>query len=72
MDNTQYTATEGDRWDTVALKAYGKASSFAAIISANPLVPITTRLAGGTVLLIPILTDNNILTDKELLPPWKQ
>ena len=72
MANTLYTVTEGERWDTIALKAYGKASSFAGIIAANPLVPITTRLAGGTELIIPILQNNNILTDKELLPPWKQ
>jgi len=72
MANTQYTVIEGERWDTVAYKAYGKASSFSGIIAANPLVPITTRLTGGTVLIIPILEDNNILTDKELLPPWKQ
>jgi len=72
MANTQYTVTEGERWDTIALKAYGKASAFSGIIEANPLVPITTRLEAGVVLIIPILEDNNILTDKELLPPWKQ
>ena len=72
MANTLYTVTEGERWDTIALKAYGKASSFAALISANPLVPISTRLTGGTVLIIPILPNNSIQTDKELLPPWKR
>lgn len=71
MANTQYTVTDGERWDTIAGKAYGKASSFARIIEANPLVPITTRLEAGIVLVIPILEDNSIKTDKELLPPWK-
>lgn len=72
MANTQYIVTEGERWDTIANKAYGSATAFAGIIAANPLVPITTRLPGGTVLIIPILEDNNILTDAESVPPWKR
>lgn len=72
MANTTYTATEGERWDTIAYKAYGKASQFAGIIIANPLVPIGVRLKGGTELVIPILEENNIKTNAELLPPWKK
>jgi hypothetical protein len=70
-DNIPYTVTEGERWDTIANKAYGKASAYQPIIAANPNVPITTRLTGGTILLIPIVENNSILTNKELLPPWK-
>lgn len=69
---TQYTVTEGERWDTVAHKAYGKPSAFAGIIAANPLVPITPRIAGGTILNIPIIANNSIKTDAEMLPPWKR
>lgn len=72
MANTQYTVVDGERWDTIAQKAYGKASNFAGIIAANPLVPITAQIEGGTVLIIPILADNSIVTDLELLPPWKR
>lgn len=68
---TQFIVTEGMRWDAVSQLAYGKASLYAGIIAANPLVPITPRLIGGTVLTIPVLEDNTVQTDKELLPPWK-
>jgi len=69
---TQYITTEGERWDAVAQKAYGKPAAFNGIIAANPMVPITPRLAAGIVLNIPIIEDNSIQTDAELLPPWKQ
>jgi hypothetical protein len=72
MANTEYTVIEGERWDTISQKAYGKAGAFSGIIAANPLVPITTRLAGGIVLQIPIIEDNSLLTDLENLPPWKR
>jgi hypothetical protein len=71
-DNIPYTTTGDTRWDTIAQKAYGKASAFQPIISANPNVPITALVPGGTVLLIPILENNSILTDAESLPPWKR
>lgn len=72
MAVTQYIVQEGERWDTIAHKAYGKPSLFQNIIAENPLVPITVRIAGGTVLNIPIIENNSVQTDKELLPPWKQ
>lgn len=70
--STQYIVREGERWDDIAYRAYGKASLFHSIIEANPLVPITPRIKGGTVLNIPVLPEANVQTDKELLPPWKQ
>jgi phage tail protein X len=71
-ETTQYVAKGGERWDTVAHRAYGRASLFSGIISANPSVPITPKLTSGTVLIIPVLDDVASKTDKELLPPWKQ
>lgn len=71
-EQTQYIVKEGERWDSIAYKAYGRASLMHDIILANPLVPVTPRISGGTVLTIPIISDNNVKTDKELLPPWKQ
>ena len=69
---TQYIAKEGERWDQVAYKAYGRASLIKPIIEANPVVPITPRLAAGTVLVIPVIAETDVKTDAELLPPWKQ
>jgi hypothetical protein len=72
MANTQYTVQDGERWDTISYKAYGRADLAHIIIAANPNVPITARLTGGTVLDIPILEDTAVKTDAELLPPWKR
>lgn len=70
-DTTQYIVKEGMRWDYIAYLAYGQSSLIQPIIEANPNVPITPRLPGGTVLTIPVLDDSISKTDKELLPPWK-
>lgn len=72
MANTQYIVKEGERWDAISQKAYGNPTLYSNIIAANPLVPITPQLPGGTVLNIPILTDNLIPTDTTALPPWKR
>lgn len=69
---TQYITKEGERWDHIAYKAYGRASLIQPIIEANPAVPITPRLAAGTVLVIPVIPETDVKTDAELLPPWKQ
>lgn len=69
---TQYITIEGERWDTIAHKAYGMPAAFSQIIAANPLVPITPRIAGGTILNIPVIENNSIKTTAEQLPPWKQ
>lgn len=72
MATTQYIVSEGMRWDTVSQNAYGNPALYSDIIAANPKVPITPKLPGGTVLNIPILEENTVQTSKELLPPWKQ
>lgn len=68
---TKYICQEGMRWDQVSYAAYGSAVKYQPIIAANPNVPITPKLAAGTVLVIPILAINEVKTDKELLPPWR-
>lgn len=72
METTNYIVIDGERWDTVSNKAYGSPSLYRSIIEANPNVPISTRLIGGTVLIIPIIPITDVKTNKELLPPWRQ
>jgi hypothetical protein len=71
-ETTQYIVKEGTRWDTVAHLAYGRATLIQPLIENNPLVPVTPRIPAGTVLTIPIIEENEVKTDKERLPPWKQ
>lgn len=71
MANTAYVTNQGDRWDSIAQKAYGDATMFNDIVSANPFVPNTLVFEAGIKLQIPIIeTENTSIVD--LLPPWKR
>jgi hypothetical protein len=69
-DYTTYTTIEGDRWDTVAWKAYGDANRYTEIAEANRAVPLTDILPAGLTLRIPVLVEAEL--DTNLLPPWKR
>lgn len=71
MSATNYTTIQGDRWDTIAYKAYGDASLVQPIIAANPYIPVSAYFDGGVTLSIPIIEQSSS-TDKSLLPPWKR
>lgn len=70
MEFTKYTTVEGDRWDTIAYKAYGDATKYSGIIEANPSVPKGVVLKSGVTLFIPVLDRPSVA--KSTLPPWKQ
>lgn len=72
MDFVEYIVKDGDRWDTIALKAYGDPTMFSGIIEANVSTIISAVLQAGTRLIIPILENSEIQIDSELLPPWKR
>ena len=70
MAVTKYITKAGDRWDTVAWKAYGDASKFGHIIRQNPGVRVDDVLPSGLTLYVPVLERST--TDSEKLPPWKR
>lgn len=73
MSTTTYRAVDGDRWDTVAFKAYGDASKYPLLIDANPGVPIRDYIDGGTILIVPVIDVPPLnQTNAALLPPWKR
>lgn len=72
MANTEYITIQGDRWDSIALKAYGDATQISPIQDANPNIPLQDTFSGGVRLIIPILEDAEDATTTELLPPWKR
>jgi phage tail protein X len=71
MESFNYTTTEGDRIDTLAVKFYGGNNGISIITDANPDVPITAIYPVGTVLIIPIVEDEEVNNVSDL-PPWKQ
>jgi len=68
----EYIVKEGDRWDSIAFKAYGDATKYAGIIEANPSAVISPILDPGQRLIIPIVEQTDIEIDSEDLPPWKR
>ena len=70
----EYIVKEGERWDTVAYKAYGviNKDTVSAIVENNKNVPLFPILQTGTRLLIPVLEKSEIEINSELLPPWKR
>jgi phage tail protein X len=68
----EYITKEGERWDTVAFKAYGDAANVNGIIEANPSVSILPILPIGTRLKIPVIEQGEAQLDSDLLPPWKR
>ena len=73
MAVTQYTTSEGERWDTIAQKAYGEPSQIATIINANKGLAISETLPAGIVINVPILEPEETEgVNSNLLPPWKR
>ena len=65
-----YTTKEGDRWDLIAYEKYGDVNKMNILISANPFVPITSTLAAGIQLKIPVIEETT--ETLEGLPFWLQ
>jgi phage tail protein X len=72
MPNAEYTTIAGDRWDTIAKKAYGDPMDVSGIADANPNIPRTVVFKGGVKLIIPIKEEEATGNNIDLLPPWKK
>lgn len=70
MSFTRYTTVQGDRWDTVAFKAYGDPMKITPIVEANTHVPKQPVLPAGIILNIPIQERDKVTPN--ILPPWKR
>ena len=68
----EYIVKEGDRWDSIAFKAYGVATDYARIIEANPNAVISPVLQPGQRIIIPVQEQTEVEIDSEDLPPWKR
>lgn len=74
MANTQYITQENDRWDTIAVKAYGDCTKtqIRTLQNANPYLPITTVFKAGVKIVVPIIESEVSVGIDEFLPPWKR
>jgi hypothetical protein len=67
----QHITKDGERWDNIAYQWYGDPFLIEPILATNSHVDIFPRLAGGQVLLIPLLPRAAVMPSIEGLPPWK-
>lgn len=72
MEYYEYITKENDRWDLISYRIYGNPFKYEKIIAANPAVPIYPILPAGIKLRVPVSNDTEIITSKELLPPWRR
>lgn len=72
MANIQYILKSDERWDNIAYRAYGDPGAIEGIAAVNPDVDITAVIPAGTILNIPILTDDTLSIPASDLPPWLQ
>jgi phage tail protein X len=66
-----YITQEGDRIDTLAHRFYGGMYGISILSDANPFVPLEAIFEVGTVIIVPII-DNSQVIANENLPPWKR
>ena len=66
----QHIASQGDRWDSLSYQYYGDATDYERIITANPDIAITTTLAAGAIVLIPIIDEIQAQTTTADIPFW--
>ena len=69
-DFVEYITNQGERWDTVAYKAYGDPMLFPHIAEANRGIPLDVVFIDGIRLRVPVL--DGVSIDTNLLPPWKR
>ncbi len=76
IDCIEHVVMSGERWDTLSWRYYGNPYSYGRIIEANPSIDIATVLESGSVVLIPVISFDEVQKVQQLLsenlPPWKQ
>lgn len=82
MTTAEYITKPGDRWDLIAFKAYGtigniiiedgtSMNAMSYLVAANPAIERSSILPEGLLLQVPIIPNTSVVTDSQLLPPWK-
>lgn len=70
-DFVEYITVNGERLDTIAYRVYGDVNAWSPILAANPSLPITSNVAGGQRLRIPVQSRTGV-NENSSLPPWKK
>ena len=71
MISFNYITREGERIDQLSDRFYGGMHGISILADANMSVPLDAIFPMGTVLIIPIIDDTQVITNDNL-PPWKR
>jgi hypothetical protein len=76
-NNTTYTATVGERWDSISHAVYGTPYDYERIQRANPTVTDRFVMARGRVLFVPVVESVTVAEQQRAinqskLPPWRR
>jgi phage tail protein X len=67
-----YTTQQGDMWDLVAYRLWGRERLFHLLLAANPAHREVLVFDAGVVLAVPDLPAGALLTAADTRPPWRR
>ncbi|GAB7080839.1 tail protein X [Megalodesulfovibrio paquesii] len=67
-----YTTQQGDMWDLVAFRLWGRETLFHHLLAANPAHREAVVFGPGVVLTVPELPAGTQLTTADTRPPWRR
>lgn len=65
---TIYTTIQGETWDQIALKVYGRETAMHHLIAANPAQRLTLFFEAGVELAVPAIAEEREIE----IPRWKE
>ncbi len=68
MPDTTYTTIQGETWDQISVRVYGREVDMHHLIEANPAYTDTMFFASGVVLAVPAIPKAQVVE----VPQWKQ
>jgi len=71
MASFNYHTVAEDRIDILAGRFYGSMAGISILADANPFVPLDAVYPIGTVLIVPLIEENQVIENQNL-PPWKR
>lgn len=72
MRYVEHKCRQGERWDLIALAYYGSRLNIRAVIRANPDHTGTLTFAGGEIIRVPVLDEDDAKPADSQLPAWKR
>ena len=67
-----YVTQQGDMWDLIAFRVWGRETLFQHLLAANPAQREVVRFEAGVALRVPELPVRALRTIQDTRPPWRR